>query len=97
VNKGELKGIGSIAELKSRGTGQSELLWEGADRIAEMEALGSQVHRSAEYWRALVDDSRLYSALDLIRKHNGRLISVTPTRETLEDYFFERLNAEVKS
>jgi ABC-2 type transport system ATP-binding protein len=93
IDKGELKGIGSIAELKSRETGQSEVLWQGSERLAEMDALALQVYRSAEYWRAVVEDVNVYPAIDLVRKNNGRLISVTPTRETLEDYFFDRLSA----
>ncbi len=93
VNKGELKGIGSVAELKSRGTGENEVVWEGAEAIREMERLSSQVHRSADFWRAVVANSDLFASVELIRRNGGRLISVTPVRETLEDYFFERLNA----
>ena len=93
VNKGELKGIGSVAELKSRGTGESEVVWEGAEAIREMERLSSQVHRSADFWRAVVAESDVFASVELVRRHGGTLISVTPVRETLEDYFFERLNA----
>ncbi len=93
VNKGELKGVGSIAELKSRGTGESEVLWESKEKLAELEKIARSFHRSAEFWRAVVPDGEVYAAIDLIRKANGRLISVTAVRETLEDYFFERLNA----
>ncbi len=94
VNKGELKGIGSIAELRSRATGRSEILWEGTSALPELENRAVEVHRSAEIWRAVVEDAEIYPAIELIRKSGGRLISVTPVRETLEDYFFERLNAE---
>jgi ABC-2 type transport system ATP-binding protein len=94
VNKGSLKGIGSIAELKTRGTGQSELLWEGTSELQELAPRAIEVHRTAEFWRAIVDDEYVYPAIDVIRRNGGRLISVTPVRETLEDYFFERLNAE---
>lgn len=94
VNKGELKGIGSIAELKNRGTGRSEILWEGTLQVEEIASHAVEVHRTAEFWRAVVSDEDVYFVLDLIRKNGGRLISVTPIRETLEDYFFERLNAD---
>jgi ABC-2 type transport system ATP-binding protein len=94
VNKGELKGIGSVAELKSRGTGESEVVWEGTDEIREMGRYASQLHHSADFWRAVLADGDVYPALDLIRRQGGRLVSVTPVRETLEDYFFERLNAQ---
>lgn len=92
VNKGELKGVGSIAELKTHGTGESEILWEGADALEREPSLGA--HRMAEFWRVLISDDQVYRVLDLIRQHHGRLISVTPVRETLEDYFFERLNGK---
>jgi ABC-2 type transport system ATP-binding protein len=94
VNKGALKGVGSIAELKTRGTGESELLWEGTAELPEIQVHATHVHRTAEFWRAVLDDEQIYVAIDIIRKNGGRLISITPVRETLEDYFFERLNAE---
>ena len=94
VNKGELKGIGSIAELKSRATGRSEILWEGTPQLDDIASRALDVHRTAEFWRAVIEDENVYFVLDAIRRNRGRLISVTPIRETLEDYFFERLNAE---
>jgi ABC-2 type transport system ATP-binding protein len=94
VNKGELKGIGSVADLKSRGTGDSEVVWEGTGHLRELEKFASQVHRSAEFWRAVVTDAEVYPTLDVIRRNGGRLVSVTPVRETLEDYFFERLDEQ---
>src|SRR5581483_1441471 len=93
VNKGALKGVGTIADLKTRGTGKTELLWEGTAEIGELRGLG-ELHPTAEFWRALVPDDKVYAALDLVRQHRGRLISVTPVRETLEDYFFEKLNSK---
>ena len=94
VNKGELKGVGSVAELKSRGTGRSEILWEGTESLPELGNRSKEVHRSGEFWRAVLDDGDIYLAIDVIRRNGGRLIAVTPIRETLEDYFFERLQAQ---
>jgi ABC-2 type transport system ATP-binding protein len=94
VNKGELKGIGSIAELKTRGTGESEVIWEGTGQIPELHAAGFEQHRASEFWRVLVQDDEIYRVIDIIRRHNARLLSVTPVRETLEDYFFEKLNGK---
>jgi ABC-2 type transport system ATP-binding protein len=92
VNKGELKGIGSLAELKARGTGQSEVIWEGTGDIQELHAAGLEAHRASEFWRVQVQDDQVYQVLDIIRRQGARLLSVTPMRETLEDYFFEKLN-----
>jgi ABC-2 type transport system ATP-binding protein len=91
VNKGELKGIGSIAELKTRGTGESEIVWECSADIPELHTAGFEPQRASEFWRLLVHDNDVYRALDIIRRHQARLLSVTPLRETLEDYFFEKL------
>jgi ABC-2 type transport system ATP-binding protein len=93
VNKGALKGIGSIAALKIRGTGQSEILWEGTPELQELAGHAVEVRHTGEFLRAVLDDEQVYAAIEFIRRAGGRLISVTPVRETLEDYFFERLNA----
>jgi hypothetical protein len=46
--------------------------------------------------RAVVAEDQLDAAIDAIRRAGLRLVSVTPVRATLEDYFVERLSpAEV--
>jgi hypothetical protein len=42
--------------------------------------------------RAVLPQEQLDAAIDAIRRARGRLISVTPVRASLEDYFLEKLN-----
>ena len=38
--------------------------------------------------------AQLSAALDAIRRQQGRILSVTPVRTTLEDYFLKQIGAE---
>jgi ABC-2 type transport system ATP-binding protein len=94
LNKGALRGVGVVAELAARMSGKMELLWQGAAVQPAIKALeGAEIHAVGETIRAVMPESRLDAALDAIRQNGARLISVTPIRLTLEDYFVERLAA----
>jgi hypothetical protein len=47
--------------------------------------------------RALLPERSLEAALAALRKSQARLISVTPVRATLEDYFLSRIGDEKPS
>jgi ABC-2 type transport system ATP-binding protein len=91
IHKGELRGIGEVAELASRVTGQVEILWQGAAATPAIVALGAEVHATGETVRATLSETQMDAAIDAIRRARARLIAVTPVRSTLEDYFVERL------
>jgi len=61
-------------------------------------ALGAECRTTGDQVRAVVPEAKLSAALDLLRNNRARLISVTPVRTTLEDYFLESLTGskEVK-
>jgi ABC-2 type transport system ATP-binding protein len=89
LHKGELRGMGAIAELTSSLEGKVEVIAGGA-----IAALGCECHEAGELLRAVLPENKLNAAIDAIRRANARLISVTPVRSTLEDYFVERLAAD---
>ncbi len=91
LHKGELRGVGAIAELTAGARGKVELLWQGAGPIDEITALGCECRVAGHEVRAVIDEAKLDGALDAIRHAKVRLIAVTPVRGTLEDYFIERL------
>ena len=91
LNQGELRGIGVVAELVARMSGKVELLWQGSAATASMRALGAEIHATGETLRAILAESQLDAAIDVLRRSGARLVSVTPVRMTLEDYFVERL------
>ncbi|HWR34633.1 MAG TPA: ABC transporter ATP-binding protein [Clostridia bacterium] len=94
LNKGRLRGIGVVADLVREVSGRVEIMWEGAAATAGIVALGGDCHASGDVLRATVPESRMDEAIDAVRHARARLISVTPVRVTLEDYFVSRLEAE---
>lgn len=94
LHKGELRGIGAIADLTAGMASKVELLWEGKQAIAAVNGLGCECHVAGDSVRAIVDEAQLDFALEAIRRARAHLISVTPVRTTLEDYFIQRLSAD---
>ncbi len=91
VAKGELRGVGVIADLTSSVRGKVEIVWEGKPVIPAVQALGSETHVAGEVIRAVIDDSKLDQVIDTLRVNKARIISITPVRTTLEDYFLSKL------
>jgi ABC-2 type transport system ATP-binding protein len=96
LNKGELRGIGAVAELTSTVHGKVELIWDGSDIPAGLKSIGAECHLTGETGRALVGEESVDAAIDAIRAAHFRLVSVTPVRATLEDYFIQRLDAKTE-
>jgi ABC-2 type transport system ATP-binding protein len=95
LNKGELRGIGAVADLTSRITGKVDIVWRGAAATQRIAQLGAEIHSTGETIRAVTPDDKLDTALEIIRNSGGHLISVLPVQSTLEDYFLERLTTPV--
>jgi len=93
INKGELKGIGVVADLTSKMHGKVELVWQGPAIPDAFRSFGAECHVSGETVRAVLAEDQQDIALDILRRENLRLISLVPVRSTLEDYFLERLAA----
>jgi ABC-2 type transport system ATP-binding protein len=96
LNKGELRGTGAIADLTSSVHGKVELIWDGAGVPAGLKAIGAECHLTAETGRTVVDEESVDAAIDAIRAAHCRLVSVTPVRATLEDYFIQHLDAKAE-
>jgi len=95
LHKGELQGVGTVEELTARTQSKVEILFHGLEAITLLSALGAECHATGEIVRATIAESRQDEALDTLRRQGARLVSLTPVRATLEDYFIERLkNAE---
>jgi len=91
IHQGELRGVGIVSELVSKSEGRVEILWQGAQALRSIEALGAKCSEAGEIIRAELDENSLQRALEIIRNSNARLISVNPVRASLEDYFVSRL------
>ena len=96
LNKGELRGIGAVAELTSTVHSKVELIWVGSGVPVGLKNIGAECHLTGETGRAVVGEEAVDAAIDAIRAAQFRLVSVTPVRATLEDYFVQRLGVQAE-
>jgi len=100
IHKGELRGVGVVSELVARAenANQTEVLWNGAaTAIVAVEAAGAECKTHGQTAHAILPVARLDRVLEIIRNHGGQIISVTPLRSTLEDYFIEQIGEKPQS
>ncbi|HWR15236.1 MAG TPA: ABC transporter ATP-binding protein [Terriglobales bacterium] len=91
IANGELRGVGVVADLTASVKGNVEVVWQDANTVPAITALGLQCHTVGETVRATVPEAQVDTVIDTLRAHNARLVSLTPVRTTLEDYFVARL------
>jgi len=91
INKGELRGVGAVADLTSSIHGKVELVWQGTAVPASLRSLGAECHVTGDTVRAIVSEANQDAAIEALRRERLRLISVTPVRTSLEDYFMQKL------
>jgi len=97
IHLGKLRAVGAVADLTSNVRGQVELVWQGNSVPASMKALGTEGHVLGDATRAVVPEESLDLAIDAMRRERLRLISVTPVRTTLEQYFVEKLKSSERT
>lgn len=90
VHKGELRGIGVINDLRSSDSTKVEVIWEGSHALQAASRMITESHVTGELVRAKLSSSNLDSLLESLRHQHARLISVTPIRGTLEEYFMSK-------
>jgi ABC-2 type transport system ATP-binding protein len=91
INKGELRGVGAVADLTSSVHGKVELVWQGTAVPASLRVLGAECHVTGDTVRAILSEASQDAALEMLRRERLRLVSVTPVRTSLEDYFIQKL------
>jgi ABC-2 type transport system ATP-binding protein len=91
IYKGELRGVGAVADLTSSVQGRIEIVWQGTQVPASIKALGAECHVTADTVRAVISETRQDAAIDALRRERLRLISLTPVRTSLEEYFVEKM------
>jgi ABC-2 type transport system ATP-binding protein len=91
IYKGELRGVGAVADLTSTVQGRVEIVWQGTQVPASMKALGAEWHVTGDTVRAVIAETQQDAAIDALRRERLRLISLTPVRTSLEEYFVEKM------
>ncbi len=90
IHLGELRGVGAVADLTAGVQGRVELVWQSATIPAPLKALG-ECHVSGDMGRAIVSETNQDAAVDALRRERLRLVSLTPVRKSLEDYFVSQV------
>ena len=90
IYKGELRGVGAVEDLTSTVQGKVDLVWQGTQVPASIKALGAECHVTGDTVRAVIPESQQDAAIDALRRERLRLISLTPVRTSLEQYFVEK-------
>ncbi len=93
IHEGELRGVGHVAQLTSSMAGKVELIWNGSVVPAGFTGLGAECHVSGETIRAVLPEAKQEAALEILRRERLRLISLTPVRSSLEDYYLQKVKA----
>jgi ABC-2 type transport system ATP-binding protein len=91
LHLGELRGVGAVADLASTVQGNVEIVWKGTTIYPSITALGAICYTSGDTVRAVLSETNQDAAIDAIRRERARLISVTPMRASLEDYFVQKV------
>jgi ABC-2 type transport system ATP-binding protein len=91
IHQGELRGIGAVADLTASVHGKVELVWQGSVVPPSLRALGTECHVTGDTVRAVMPEDRQDAAMEALRRQGMRLISLTPVRMSLEDYFVQQL------
>ncbi len=91
IHQGELRGVGAVADLTSSVHGKVEVVWQGTVVPASLRALGAECHVTRDTVRAMLSEANQDAAIDALRRERLRLVSVTPVRTSLEDYYLQKL------
>jgi len=94
IHLGQLRKVGAVADLTANVEGKIEIVWFGTETPASLKTLGAECHVLGETVRALFPESAQDAALDALRRERLRLISLTPVRVSLEDYFVAQVKPE---
>ena len=84
---GKLQGAGAPGEIASLETRAMEILFETRDGSPLPREIAQNAKVAGRRYQLEVPESEIYVALEKLRECEARILSVTPLRPTLEDYF----------
>jgi len=91
INHGELRGIGTVAHLTSQVQGKVEIIFCAPSVPAALTKLGIEARVSGDMVNAVLAESQQDAALEILQREHIRLISLTPVRSSLEEYYLQKL------
>jgi len=87
LHEGKLQGVGAPGEIMSLDLQGMEILFELHDGRGLPASLAGRATQTGGRFRTEVPDGELYAVLGLLHDCDARILSVSPVRPTLEDYF----------
>ena len=100
LNKGKMVAVGKIDELIGAGTKLTEITITGlsSEGLEELEKLRLETKQLGDKLLLTVEgDEKVDQALDLIKNKGGKLISLLPHKETLEEIFIKEMRVKADS
>jgi ABC-2 type transport system ATP-binding protein len=91
---GKLQGVGAPGEIVSLEVQAMDILFELREERPLPPRLAGNVTRIGGRCHVEVPEAELYAALDELRRCDARILSVSPVRPTLEDYFLRLVGNE---
>jgi ABC-2 type transport system ATP-binding protein len=89
---GKLRGIGAPEQLVDMKTQGMEILFELAGQSTA--PLLSKATRTGDRYRLQVSEQELYAAIEQLRAAGARILSMSPVRATLEEFFMDLVEAD---
>jgi ABC-2 type transport system ATP-binding protein len=90
IHQGELLGVGAVADLTSQTQGKVEIIFYAPRVPADLTSLGAEARVSGDMVNAVLPEERQDAALEVLRRERLRLISLTPVRSSLEEYYIQK-------
>jgi ABC-2 type transport system ATP-binding protein len=91
LREGRLLDVGPLSQILKVDVAHMEVLVSGLDANA-LEAPGITAREAlGERWRLHVQEAALGKVVSAVEAARGRILSVQPVRQSLEDYFFKEL------
>ena len=91
IHQGELRGVGAVAELTRQSEGKVEIIFCATSLPAGLTSLAVEERVTGEMVNAVVRQEQQEAALEILRRERIRVISLTPVRSSLEEYYVEKL------
>jgi ABC-2 type transport system ATP-binding protein len=93
---GKLQGVGAPRELVSMEIQGMEILFELHAGYTLPSEMAERATHTGERYRIVVPEAEVYVALEKLKICAARILSVTPLRPSLEDYFLKLVSGQKK-
>jgi len=97
IHQGALRGVGRVADLTSSVASKVEMIWNGNAVPVAFSTLGAECHVIGETIRAVLPEAQQEAALEILRRERLRLVSLTPVRSSLEEYYLQKVNSAAEA